>query len=118
MQEAARGVSLIIMMALTNEALLETVRTRLVAGILPDKIIVFGTRSRGDARFDSDLDLVVVANLPGSLGDRSRAVRAHLMDLPVPMDVVVYTPEEFARLREWRSSIAGIADRDGRVLHG
>ncbi len=36
----------------------------------------------------------------------------------VPIDLVVYTPEEHARLRTWRSSIAGIADREGRVLHG
>jgi len=45
-----------------------------------------------------------------------RARWTPLLDLRVPMDIVVYTPDEFARLRHWKSSVAGIADREGRVL--
>lgn len=101
-----------------NEALLAAVRTRLVNAIHPHRIVVFGTRAKGEARADSDLDLMIVADIAGSLGERSRKIRTHLMDVPVPIDLVVYTPKEYTRLRRWRSSIAGIADREGRVLYG
>jgi predicted nucleotidyltransferase len=80
--------------------------------------VAFGSRARGDARPDSDLDLMVVMDHPGSLGDRSWEVRRHLLDIPVPMDLVIYRPDEYERLRHWRTSIAGIADREGRVLVG
>ena len=101
---------------LDNERLFEEVRRRLVQAINPERIVVFGSRARGDARPDSDLDLMVVANLHGSLAERSRAVHTPLLDLDVLLDLVVYTPEEYARFREWKSSVAGIADREGRVL--
>ena len=101
-----------------NEELLEEVRNRLVSALRPSRIVVFGSRARGEARPDSDLDLMVVAAVRGSLGDRALAARTPLLDLRVPMDIVVYTPEEYARLRHWKSSVAGIADREGRVLYG
>jgi predicted nucleotidyltransferase len=101
-----------------SEALLLEVRDRLVKALHPDRIVVFGSWARGDAKPDSDLDLMVVAAVRGSLGDRTLVVRGPLLDLPVPMDIVVYTPEEYARLRHWKSSVAGIADREGRVLYG
>jgi len=101
-----------------NAALFEAIRSRLVESIHPERIVVFGSRARGEERPDSDLDLLVVADVGGSLAERSRAVRLHLLDIEVPIDLVVYSRDEFARLRQWRTSLAGIADRGGKVLHG
>ena len=101
-----------------NDQLFEQVRSRLVAAVNPKRIVVFGSRARGDERPDSDLDLMVVADVHGSLSERSRAIRLPLLEVHVPMDVVIYTPEEYERFRKWPSSVAGIADREGRVLHG
>ena len=83
----------------------------------PDKVIAFGSRARGDAGPDSDLDLVVVERGGGSLAERGLRVGAALGDVGVGVDLVVYTPEEYDRLRHWRSSVAALADREGRVLY-
>jgi predicted nucleotidyltransferase len=60
----------------------------------------FGSRVRGDALEDSDLDLLVVSK---SFRDVPFLVRgARLLDdlaLPYPIDVLCYTPEELARKR-------------------
>ena len=63
----------------------------------PDLVLVFGSRAKGEALADSDLDLLVVserfqgvpflARASGLLSD---------IDLPFPADVLCYTPEEFA----------------------
>ena len=60
----------------------------------PLRIILFGSHARGDARPDSDLDLLVV--LPEI--ENQRSVTIDLMrilgNLPVSKDVVVTTPQE------------------------
>jgi len=102
----------------TNAALFDEVCSRLVGHLHPERIVVFGSRARGVEQPDSDLDLMVVVDVNGSLAERSRIVRRYLLDLGVPIDLVVYTPAEYQHYRTWRSSVAGIADREGKVLHG
>jgi predicted nucleotidyltransferase len=101
-----------------NEALLGEVSRRLGAAVAGVKVVAFGSRARGDAHETSDLDLMVVMDHQGSLGDRSWEIRRHLLDLPVAIDLVVYTPAEYERFRTWTTAVAAIADREGRTLVG
>lgn len=82
------------------------------------RLVAFGSRVRGSARPDSDLDLMVVLNEGGSLAERGRRVYRHLVDFPVAVDLVIYTPEEHRRMRSFPSTVAGIAEKEGRVLVG
>lgn len=100
-----------------GNALLDRVRDLLVGSVNPQRIVVFGSRARGDDRVDSDLDLMVVVDVQGSLGQRTGIVRRCLLGIEVPLDLVVYTPSEYARLRTWKSSVAAIADREGLILY-
>ena len=89
----------------------------LVQELNPEFILLFGSRSRGDARPDSDYDLLVVART--SLPPGRRACRAYLATngLGVSRDILVYTPEEFERLSTWRSSVVAWAIREGRKVY-
>lgn len=60
----------------------------------PLRIILFGSRARGEARPDSDLDLLVV--LPEIQNKRTVTIdlMRTLSSLPVSKDVVVTTPQE------------------------
>ena len=66
----------------------------------PETVLLFGSRVRGDALEDSDLDLVLVADRFRGVPFLERAIRvlAHI-DLPWPVDLLCYTPEEFADKR-------------------
>ena len=99
------------------DRLLEEVRSRLLP-LSPVRVVAFGSRARGDARPDSDLDLMVVLREGGSLGQRGALLGPPLRGLGVPLDLVIYTQEEYDRLRRLRTSVAAIADREGIVLHG
>ncbi len=65
------------------------------------------------SRADSDLGVMIVLDFDRPLGERSRHVRPALRGLGVPLDLVVYTPDEYRRIRTWPSSIAATADREG-----
>lgn len=97
--------------------LIDRMVKRIVKRFRPQKIILFGSHARGEAGPDSDVDLLVVMPVQGSLVEKRLAIRAALHGIPVPLDVVVTSPDEFA----WRKDVVGTiewpAAREGKVLY-
>lgn len=93
-------------MALHDDLLPEIVRR--IREVVPDvcQILLFGSRARGDARDDSDFDLVVITPTVPASGPRSVEIRLALRGLGVGFDLVRLTPEEWADLRTRRGSTA------------
>jgi predicted nucleotidyltransferase len=78
--------------------------------------VLFGSRARGDAREDSDLDfLVIEEHLDSKLSEMVR-LRDALPPLAVPVDVVVVSEEEVARRSPVPSTLVHRALREGRIL--
>lgn len=71
----------------------------LVAAVAPQKVIAFGSRARGDALADSDLDLVIVAESFRGVPWIERAVDVLriLGAADFGIELLCYTPEEYAR---------------------
>ncbi len=98
------------------ECLPEAVR-RIARQFDPLRIILFGSWARGDARPDSDLDLLVV--LPRVDNKRHAAVEIlrALNGLPLSKDVVVTTPEEIATRGNVIGDVLRPALREGKVIY-
>jgi len=83
----------------------------------PEKVILFGSHARGEARPDSDVDLLVVMPVSGSKREKAIEVAVALHGIRVPKDIIVTTPEEF----RWRKDIPGTIERpavlEGKVLY-
>lgn len=64
------------------------------------EVLLFGSRARGDARPDSDVDLVLI--VPGEPDRRSVAVRARrgLWGLGIGFDLLVLTREDWQALQQ------------------
>ncbi|TBH21219.1 nucleotidyltransferase domain-containing protein [Thermus thermamylovorans] len=65
-----------------------------------EALYLFGSHARGTADPRSDLDLLVVARTPLPPLKRIGLVLELLQDAPVPVDVLVLTPEELDERRE------------------
>ncbi|HEX5505970.1 MAG TPA: nucleotidyltransferase domain-containing protein [Thermomicrobiales bacterium] len=83
----------------------------------PERIILFGSRARGEAGPDSDLDLCVEMETPLPPPERAVAVGAAFGLHPWPMDIVVYTPEEVAQLKDVVGTLLYTIEREGTVLY-
>jgi uncharacterized protein len=84
----------------------------------PARIVLFGSHARGDAREDSDVDLLVIEP---QVEDRAREMvrlRRLLRPLRIPVDILVFSAEEVARWSEQPGSALYWALREGTVVHG
>ena len=100
-----------------TDKLLKEIVDRIVDTAHPEKIVLFGSRSRGDQRQSSDLDLLIVTASDEPRHRRSPAIYLALRDIQVPMDIVVYTPEEIAEWEGVRQAFITTAMREGKVLY-
>ncbi len=84
-------------------------------------LVLFGSRARGDARIDSDLDLAVICRepslTPAEKTQRSWAYRQLLGPLGCGVDLVVVGAADAQRLAGSRWHVMGDVAREGKVLY-
>jgi uncharacterized protein len=90
---------------------------RVLSAGQPEKIILFGSRGRNSAQARGDYDLLIVQ--PSELPRPARAAAYYraLSDLPVEVDVLVFTPDE---IRDWQQvpqAFVTTALREGKTLY-
>jgi excisionase family DNA binding protein len=89
---AARGLPL--MSQDTEINWLPHIVGRIVRAVDPLRIVLFGSRARGDGRTDSDYDLLVVLDQVLDRRASKMAIRGSFQDLPVPSDILVASIDE------------------------
>lgn len=82
----------------------------------PDKIILFGSYAHGHPHEDSDVDLAVIKKTSDSFHERNVKARL-LVRTTTPVDILVFTPEEFEARRKTSLFIKEIAEK-GKVVYG
>lgn len=83
----------------------------------PEKVVLFGSRARGEAQPGSDYDLLVIepSNLPRYR--RAAKYRKALIGVCTAKDIVVWTPEEVAEWRNVPNAFITTAVNEGVVLY-
>lgn len=100
-----------------TDALLTEITQRIIAVSDPEQIILFGSRARGDASADSDVDLLVIKDdVESPRAEAARIYRA-LAGLRTPIDVVVVRSDYVQRHRNTVGTVVRPALREGRVLY-
>jgi predicted nucleotidyltransferase len=106
---------------ITKRPPIQVIIDRMVARIVrefdPEQVILFGSHARGEAGPDSDVDLLVVMPVEGSIREKRIAIGVALSEFGVPVDVVLSTPEEYALRRQIPGTIERPASQEGRVLY-
>ncbi|MBI5356438.1 nucleotidyltransferase domain-containing protein [Candidatus Collierbacteria bacterium] len=64
----------------------------------PERIILFGSAASDNIHEDSDADLAVIKKTNKNFYDRIGEVSG-LVPHGIPLDILVYTPEEFEQMR-------------------
>jgi uncharacterized protein len=92
---------------------------QLVDHFQPERIYAFGSMARGDAHADSDVDLMIVLAESSDPGYRraQEARRALHRRFLFPLDILVWTRDEFNRRAPNPATLPGTIFREGKVLY-
>jgi predicted nucleotidyltransferase len=90
----------------------------LAAAAKPSRIVLFGSYARGDAREDSDLDLLVIEPRVEHRAREMVRLQRLLRPLRIPADILVYSVEEVARWGDQPGSPLYWPLREGTVVYG
>jgi predicted nucleotidyltransferase len=108
-------------MAVIEPGVLDEMVERLVEGLGPEQIILFGSRAWDQPDESSDVDLLVVMpDSASAIRPAERARRAYrcLRGIDVPTDLLVKTRAEVERFRHVPGSLEAEILRRGKVLYG
>lgn len=108
-------------MTQVNEQFLQQMAQAIVDEVDPEQVILFGSHARGDARKDSDVDLIVIEAKPFGKGrcQRSEAIRVRkaVEDFDVPKDILVFSLEDVEYWRDSLNNVLARALREGKILY-
>ena len=88
--------------------------------VVPDKIILFGSQARNEARPDSDYDLLVVkSGIEDGLTVEQKIYRKlYDEDVEAEVDIIVATPEILDRYKNSIGCILKPALKEGIIVYG
>jgi predicted nucleotidyltransferase len=100
----------------TAEKLRQAVE-RIVELSAPQRVILFGSRARGEQRPDSDADLLVIeSEVPDQAAEMTRLRRA-IRSLRIPVDVLVVSEDKFRYWADTPGNVFYEAAREGQLLY-
>ena len=107
--------------ATLDQDLLDELVRRIVEAVHPEKVILFGSWARGDARPDSDIDLFLQVEPGRDVRGNERTARQAIRDLygrlKRDVDIVVKDRAFVERYGSLIGTIVRPVLRDGKVLY-
>lgn len=88
----------------------------LVTRARPERVYLIGSFARGQEDCDSDIDLLVVKDTDLPRHKRARELRKMIAPYKYPLDLLVYSRDEFEKEKNVAGTLAYQAVREGILL--
>jgi len=105
-------------MDLDFEGEIRSITKQLIEKYGPEKIILFGSAARGDKGPDSDADFLIIKKQTPYYGSERIMEVSSLIERNIPVDFLIYRPEEFEKRLEMGDPFLKAILKEGRVLYG
>ena len=102
---------------MVNQNTIEQAVERITEVAHPERVILFGSYARGEARDDSDIDLLVVMREVAHPRREMVRLRRELAQFGIPVDVLVVSEAQYQKWSEAPSTTLFWAKREGKVMY-
>jgi uncharacterized protein len=100
-----------------TDAMLQEIVRRILSAGQPLRIVLFGSHATGQARPDSDLDILIIEESDLPRYRRAARYLKALVGLYPAKDVVVWTPQEIEEWAQVPNVFITTVLREGRTLY-
>ena len=90
----------------------------IVSYIDPVKIILFGSRAKGETQPDSDYDLLVIYNGPKTKRELELGIRKRMRPRFFSIDLFFMTSDELERRKNIANTLAREVNENGVIVYG
>ncbi len=94
-----------------------SITKKIVKEYQPEKVILFGSYAWGTPHAESDIDLFLVKKSGERRIERERDVQRILWGSNMPIDTIVYTPQEVQKRLDVGDFFIEKIVRDGKILY-
>ena len=101
---------------MTHYEQIEIIKRQIVEKVDPEQIFLFGSCAKGVIRKNSDIDLCIIKET-----EQLRKFKLDLelsLDSDIPLDIIAYTPESWAKNSEDPTSFAYLIKHKGVMIYG
>ncbi len=105
---------------MTDKFTIEKILNAILKIIVPDKVILFGSRARGESHQTSDYDILVVKSGIENGTEIEGEIYESLFDEKVKatVDILVATPEIIEKYKDTSGCVIKPALKEGVVIYG
>ncbi len=100
-----------------DEQVIEEAVRRILSVARPDRIILFGSAATGQLTPDSDIDLLILMEVPVNVREERVRIRQALRGMGYPFDIFVMSPERFEESKDVFGGLAFPARKYGKVIY-
>jgi predicted nucleotidyltransferase len=96
---------------------LEKIIQKILEVIIPDKIILFGSRAKGTAREDSDYDLLIIKSDIKNKRELNKKLYRNMLGTNASVDIILETSEIIEEYKDSVGFIYKFALNEGKVVY-
>ncbi len=102
---------------MSDEQVLDSIKRSISKHFEIERMVLFGSRARGDHQPDSDWDVLVITNTDVPFIERQAlALKSLDRERDYSVDLLLYTPEEFQAAKAIPGSALYWAEEHGRLV--
>lgn len=96
---------------------IKNITDKIVIGIKPKRVVLFGSMASGKTNENSDIDLCIIKDHIEDRMKDSVAIRKVIGSNLIPLDIVVLGMDEFNRRKDIWGTVQYEIDKKGKVLY-